>query len=285
MEKKYTFWVLGGDQRQAHLARLLSLDGHTVYTYALTPDAPAHPVLSEIERADCVVFPLPICSTPGVLFAPLSGEHHLLAPILDSLVPNQLLCGGRIDVDTRSRFARLSLTIHDYFTREELTVANAIPTAEGALQIAMEELPITIHGARVVIIGFGRVGKITAHRFAALGAKVTVAARSQTQQVWAQVLGMEAQSLSHLPRLLADADLVVNTVPAPVLGPAELTALHSDALVIDLASAPGGVDMVAAARTQIQVIHALSLPGKVAPVTTGTYLRDTVYHLLQETGI
>lgn len=42
-------------------------------------------------------------------------------------------------------------------------VANAVPTAEGAVQVAMEELPFTLHSARVLILGFGRVGKLTAH--------------------------------------------------------------------------------------------------------------------------
>lgn len=285
MEGTYTFWVLGGDRRQAHLARLLALDGHTVYTYALDEEVQSRSDLVGIERASCVIFPLPVCSTAGVLNTPLCEEHRLLSPILESLVPNQLLCGGRVDPDTRSRFARHGLTVHDYFAREELTVANAIPTAEGALQLAMEELPITIHDARVLILGFGRVGKVTAQRFTALGARVTVAARSQEQLAWVRAMGMTARNLRQLPQLLAETDLVVNTIPAPVLGPDELAVLHRDVPIIDLASKPGGVDMVAAARMGISVEHALALPGKVAPVTAGTYLRDTVYHLLREAGI
>lgn len=285
MERTRTFWVVGGDRRQVQLARLLALDGHTVSTYALEQEMPSNSDLTGIEGADCVIFPLPVCSAPGVLNAPLSEEHHPLSPILDLLLPKQLLCGGRIDPDTRSRFARLGLTVHDYFAREELTVANAIPTAEGAVQIAMEELPITIHGARVAVIGFGRVGKVTAQRFAALGATVTVVARSREQLAWAQVAGMISRHMNQLPQLLSDMNLVINTVPAPVLGPKELTALHPEALIIDLASAPGGVDMAAAAHAGVPVIHALALPGKVAPVTAGTYLRDTVYHILQEADI
>lgn len=286
MERNYTFWVVGGDLRQAHLARLLARDGHTVYTYALGQDAPeAQSSPAGLERADCVILPLPVCSAPGVLNAPLCGERRLLSPILESLVPNQLLCGGRLDPDTRSRFARLGLTIHDYFAREELTVANAIPTAEGALQIAMEELPVTIHGARVLVTGFGRVGKVTAQRFAALGASVTVAARSWEQLAWAQAMGLNPQHMRLLPRLMSDADLVINTVPVQLLGTAELAALREDALIIDLASKPGGADMDAAARLGRRVIWALALPGKVAPLTAGACIRDTVYNILREAGI
>lgn len=291
MEEKRSFWVLGGDLRQAHLAQLLARDGHTVCTYALeqgthaAPTAQSQSALTDIGRAHCVIFPLPVCSVPGILSTPLSRTEHALAPILESLSPGQLICGGRVGPDTLSQFARHELTVHDYFAREELTVANAVPTAEGALQIAMEELPITIHGARVLVIGFGRVGKVTAQRFAALGADVTVAARSCEQLAWAQAMDLNPQHIQQLPSLLRRCDLVINTVPVQLLGTTELAVLQEDALIIDLASKPGGVDMAAAARLGRRVIWALALPGKVAPLTAGACIRDTVYNILREAGI
>ncbi len=291
MKQERTFWVLGGDLRQAHLAQLLAQDGHAVYTYALeqgahaAPDAQAQTTPQGIDRADCVIFPLPVCSAPGVLSTPLSAQEHTLVSILELLTPAQLVCGGRFDPDTLREFDRRGLTAHDYFQREELTVANAVPTAEGALQIAMEELPITIHGARVLVIGFGRVGKLTAQRFAALGAKVTVAARSYEQLAWAQTMGLSTEHTEHLAGLLCGYDLVINTVPARLLGQRTLGELKDDALVIDLASKPGGVDMDAAAQLGRRVIWALSLPGKVAPITAGACIRDTVYNILRQAGI
>jgi len=291
MEQTRTFWVVGGDLRQAHLAQLLARDGHTVCTYALeqgthaAPTAQTQSTFTGIGRADCVILPLPVCSAPGILTTPLSREEHTLAPILESLSPGQLICGGRVGPDTLSQFARHGLTIHDYFAREELTVANAVPTAEGAIQIAMEELPITIHGARVLVTGFGRVGKATAQRFAALGAKVTVAARSWEQLAWAQAMGLSPRHIQQLTSLLSCCDLVINTIPAPILGQEELAALHEDVPVIDLASKPGGVDMDAAAWLDRRVIWALALPGKVAPLTAGARIRDTVYNILREAGI
>lgn len=291
MKQERTFWVVGGDLRQAHLAQLLARDGHTVCTYALEQGAHAAPgtypqsTPEGISRADCVIFPLPVCSAPGILSAPLSVLEHTLPPILESVSPAQVLCGGRLDPDTLSLFAQHGLTIHDYFQREELTVANAVPTAEGALQIAMEELPITIHGTRVLVIGFGRVGKLTAQRFAALGAKVTVAARSYEQQAWAKAMNLDARHTEHLSELLHGYDLIINTVPIQMLKKKELAELKDDALVIDLASKPGGVDMDAATQLGRKVIWALALPGKVAPITAGACIRDTVYNILRQAGI
>ena len=157
--------------------------------------------------------------------------------------------------------------------------------AEGAIQIAMEELPITLHDARVLVIGFGRLGKALAPRLRALGAHVWVSARRYEQRAAAQGMGLGSEGVDRLPDWLCSYDLVFNTVPAPVLGVEELAALKEGALVIDLASRPGGVDLDAAATLGVRVIWALSLPGKVAPVTAGRYIKDTVYHIMEELNL
>ena len=162
--------------------------------------------------------------------------------------------------------------------------ANAVPTAEGAVQIALEELPIALHGARVLVLGFGRVGKLTAHRMRALGARVSVAARKWADLAWADAYGYAPEPMGGLDGYLCPYDLVVNTVPARVLDRRRLAELKPGCLVIDLASKPGGVDLEAAGELGVQTIWALSLPGKVAPVTAGAAIRDTIYHILDELG-
>ena len=162
--------------------------------------------------------------------------------------------------------------------------ANAVPTAEGALQLAMEHLPITIHGSRVLVLGFGRVGRLTAQRFQALGARVSAAARRYDQLSWAQAMGLGAEHLEQMGGWLCGYDLVVNTIPARILNRRELCELKPDCLILDLASKPGGVDLEAAGDLGLTVIWALSLPGKTAPVTAGKAIRDTIYNMLREAG-
>ena len=290
MKHELNVWVVGGDMRQAKLAQLLADDGHTVHTYALESgsesalDAIPEEDLRQIGRADCVILPLTVQTGDGLLNAPLSPSQHPLPPILDRLTPSQFLCGGRVDPETRAMAQQRSLTIHDYFAREELAVANAVPTAEGAIQLAMEHLPITIHGSRVLVVGFGRVGRVTAQRFAALGAKVSVAARKYEQLAWAQAMGFGSEHLGNLAGWLCGYDLVINTVPAQVLTRSELEDLKPDCLIIDLASKPGGVDLGAAGELGLTVIWALALPGKVAPVTAGAAIKSTIYNMLRELG-
>ena len=205
--------------------------------------------------------------------------------MLDALRPGQVVCAGRASPELLALAEKRQLRLFDYFRREELAVANAVPTAEGAVQLAMEELPITLHGARVLVVGFGRVGKLTAHRFRALGARVSVAARKWEDLAWAEAYGYAPEHLEGLDECLCAYDLVVNTAPARVLDADRLAQLEPDCLVIDLASRPGGVDMEAASELGVRVIWALSLPGKVAPVTAGKILRDTICHILCELGV
>ena len=287
MKHELNIWVVGGDQRQARLAQLLSQDGHTVYTYALdlvqdlSGPIPQSSPLS-ISLADCVILPLPVSQGEGLLNAPLSAGDHPLEDILDRLSPGQFLCGGRLDPQVQTLAQARGLILRDYFAREELAVANAVPTAEGAVQLAMEHLPITIHGARVLVVGFGRVGRLTAQRFQALGANVTVAARKYDQLAWAQAMGFGAEHLEQLKDFLCGCDLVINTVPARVLGREELEETKKDCLILDLASKPGGADLGAAGELGRTVIWCLSLPGKVAPVTAGAAIKTTIYNMLHE---
>ena len=272
MRHERNVWVVGGDMRQAKLAELLFDDGHTVHTWALegTEKGPVRaPDLGEAALADCVILPLPAAGEGGRLNAPLSQERPPLTQVLDALRPSQVVCAGKVG----------------YFTREELAVANAVPTAEGAIQIAMEELPVTIHGARVLVLGFGRLGKLLAHRLNALGARVSVAARKWADLAWAEAYGYGAEQIERLDGYLCGYDLVVNTVPVRVLDAERLADLRPGCLVIDLASKPGGVDFEAAVRQGVRAIWALSLPGKVAPVTSGKIIRDTIYNIWNELGV
>jgi dipicolinate synthase subunit A len=287
MLRAKNFWVVGGDPRQIALAGLLADEGHTVHTFALeqAEGMVCQTDLSQVHRADCVILPLPAAGEGGRLNAPLSAGVWYLEEVLDAMRPGQLLCAGMVSPALKQMAGERGLVLRDYFAREELAVLNAVPTAEGAIQIAMEELPITIHGCRALVIGFGRVGRALAPRLQALGARVTVAARKYDQRAAAQAMGMDTERVSQLSQWLCGYDLVVNTAPGPVLGVEELSALKEGALVIDLASKPGGVDIAGAAALGVRCVWALSLPGKVAPVTSGRYIKDTVYHIMEELGV
>lgn len=271
------FWVVGGDGRQRELAGLLAREGRRVEAQGLSGGGCS---LQGVCSEDCILLPLPVVCAPGVLNAPLAAEKISLESVLSPLSPGQLIFGGKVGADTQAQAAARGLTIRDYVLREEFSIANALPTAEGAVQLAMEELNTTIQGLRVLVLGFGRVGKLTAQQFSRLGAAVSVSARSYEALAWAAAMGFTPVRLG--TEELSAFELVVNTIPAPVLGEDRLAELAPGALVLDLASKPGGVDWAAAERNNIRAIHALALPGRVAPLTAAAAIRDTVLHMLAE---
>ncbi|MBR3290532.1 MAG: dipicolinate synthase subunit DpsA [Clostridia bacterium] len=282
-----TFAVLGGDLRATYLAGLLAEDGYRVIAAGFdNADLPGCVTGCTDPRhatapADCVILPLPVTVDGVTLNAPFSRHTVPLDDILRHLRPDQLIVGGQMSEPLRTRFAEAELTVCDYFEREELKIQNAVPTAEGAIQLAMEELPITLHGAECLITGYGRIARVLTARLIALGAHVTVAARRCQSLAWAGVAGCTAIPLDRLHDA-GDFDVIFNTVPALLFDEAYLTSMPKRTLLIDLASRPGGVDFAAAAAHGVKTIWALSLPGRVAPKTAGAILKNAILNVWRE---
>lgn len=248
MRNELNIWVVGGDRRQGRLAELLADDGHTVHVFAMAEGGELEGVITEqnlhtIPLADCVILPLPATGEGTLLHTPLSTKQYPLVDILNPLQPHQVICGGMIGERLTQMANGRGLIIHDYFGREELAIANAVPTVEGAIQIAMEELPITLHGARTLVVGYGRLGRLLSHRLAGLGARVSVAARNYADLAWISALGYGVERTDQLKGWLCSYDLIVNTVPAQVLDEETLLDVKPRGLIIDLASKPGGADV------------------------------------------
>ena len=205
----------------------------------------------------------------GVLFEAMSELFMANLPVDLVTLQNKLK-----EKDVPSEISSLE------FVRDLL---NAVPTCEGAIQIAMEELPITIYGANVVVTGFGKIGELLALMLKNMGANVTVCARRSAQRAKALIHSLHAAPFSYLGECMASADIVFNTVPQQVIKREHLMGAK-DTLIIDLASKPGGVDMDGARDLGVKVIWALGLPGKVAPVTAGNIIKETICNIISESG-
>ena len=282
------FAVMGGDQRIARLARLLAEDGHGVSVFALEkagtiPGTKEAVTLSEaVRNAECVVLPLPVSEQDGLLNTPLSQGKYALDDVFSVLSPYQTICAGLVGSSTGAHARKLGIELIDYFKREELIAKNALATAEGALGIMMQETPSTLWGSNVLVIGFGRIGKLLAHRLHGMGANTAVSARSFADLAWIELMGYRALNTHSLEGFLDGFDIVVNTVPSPVFLKTHLQEIKPDALCLDLASKPGGIDFSAASQLGIKAIWALGLPGEVAPASSGAIIKETVYNILEE---
>ena len=284
-----TFAVLGGDLRFVYLAGTLAEDGFSVITAGFDHTDLPHCVTGcthmaqAMRGADFVVLPLPVSTDGETLNAPFSRSRMTLDELADCVCPDQTVVGGQLSPALSERLTEKGARVIDYFAREELMIQNAVPTAEGAVQLALEELPVTLAGACCLVTGFGRVSKALCRTLLALGANVTVAARKVADRALAQTLGCDAVPIESLADVGA-FDVIFNTVPAMIFGEETLRRLPKSTLIIDLASRPGGVDFAAAASLGLKTIWALSLPGRVAPKSAGIILKDTILNVLKEEG-
>lgn len=289
MHSVETFAVIGGDLRSLYLAGSLAQDGYKVITAGLEGcDLPpcvtgCTNISQTISLADCVVLPLPVTTDGNTLNAPFSRVRIQLEEVLGALSPQHYLAAGGISTPIADELTARGVTVGDYLCREELAVLNSVPTAEGAVALAMEELPITLRNARCLVTGYGRVAKALASLLLAMGARVTVAARKCGDRAAAETMGCVAVDIAKMTTV-GDFDVIFNTVPAKIFTDEVLAAFSPSTLIIDLASRPGGVDFSAAAARQMKTVWALSLPGRVAPKSAGDIIKHTVLNMLKEAG-
>lgn len=162
-----------------------------------------------------------------------------------------------------------------YARREEYQIAIARLTAEGAIALLRPETGLS--GAHILLLGYGRIARLLARELQKAGALVTAAARSGEQRAWAEAEGIEALPLDALSGALDRFDVIIGTIPAPVLTEPLLALVRKDALLLELASAPGGIDAAAAHERGLRYIRAPGLPAKYAPDRAAVILRDAVY--------
>lgn len=283
-----TFFIVGGDLRAAALADVLAKD-NKVFAVGFDKTAPmsdkvrmADSVVSINERADHIVLPLPVSSDGVTVNTPFSGKSIPLESLTHMIKENGIVFGGLMSDDVKEIFEKRNIRTADYAEREEFAVLNAVATAEGAVQVAMEETASTLSGRKILILGAGRIAKVLIDVLSGFHTDITVAARKCSDLAWAGVYGCKGVHINDIDPLLDGYDIIFNTVPAVLLGENRLKRIGRKCLVIDLASKPGGVDMDTAGMLGVRVIWLLSLPGKVAPVTSGEVIAYTIKNILSE---
>ena len=290
MERAYHYQVavIGGDARQIEVVRALSALYRKVRVFGHPPfNLPdAVELVSDLPQAltdtKIIVLPISGMNDAGLVLSYQADEFIDFGNYIKSLTENSLIVTGQFTAKWLKTAVEMRIDVMQYADDDEIAVLNSIPTAEGAAQIVMEELPITIHGSTVVVIGFGRVGMTTARVFKSLGARVIVSTRRRALLARAIELGCETVLHQDLAEVLASADVIINTVPARVLGINELAKVSQEALIIDLASPPGGTDFKEAERLKLKAILAPGLPGKVAPKTAGKILASAIPKLIAD---
>lgn len=277
--------VIGGDLRIVKLVEMLEKENYVISTYGLEKAKDVTTKCNSIEEcikdADIVLGPLPLSSNGEYINTPFSENKIDIDDLLNSLEGKTFIAGS-IKQEVYDKINGKNITIFDIVKREELAVLNAISTAEGAIQIAINETPRNLHGNSVLVLGFGRIGKVLSKMLDGIGAKVACEARKTTDLAWIKAYGYEPINLIELKEHLHKFDIIINTIPYIVLTKEMLQEVKEDALIIDLASNPGGVDRNAIKELGIKFNWALSLPGKVAPITSAEFMKETLLNMFKE---
>jgi len=281
--------IVGGDMRNVYLAELLKKDYQYVEIYGFeksgkpwaVKDAPLDFIL---DGAKVIIGGIPFISENGFISTPLSKNKTTVNEVIEKIEENAIFIAGKIPENVIKQLEEKNIKHVDIVEREELMVLNAVPTAEGAVHILIQELPMTLMDSRILIVGYGRIGKILAKMLHAFGTDVWVAARKYADIAWIEAQGLKPVPVHQLARYVSDMDAIVNTAPSLVITREILEKTRSDCFLLDLASKPGGIDFKAAEELGFKVIWSLGLPGKIAPLTAGDIIRRTVYNIIEEEG-
>lgn len=274
-----TIGVIGGDLRQLTISKEFEKEGFGVFTYGLTGLGATND-----ERAFCadiIILPVPV-GTADKLNAPFEEDVISISRAIKRFPKNSLVFGGKFPNCVKSELKSMGITYFDYLERPEFPVYNAVPTAEGAIEIAISETPYTIHESKILITGYGNISKCLAYILKTMGAEVYISLRNKKQAADAECMGLKTLDIADISDYVSEFDIIFNTVPALIFTGPVLEEVSPDSLIIDLASKPGGVDFENAQLLSKRVIWALSLPGKVAPVTSGIIIKRTIKNILNE---
>lgn len=289
MGQSLTIAVIGGDKRELFLAEFLvsqgfevRLCGHEKY-HALPAPNFIDPI-EAAEMADAVIMPLAGLKENFSPNCPFSDSPPKVgADFFAALRPNTPVFVGWAREELKALAGNVSII--EVAEDDELAILNSIPTAEGAIAVAMDNSPITIHGSNAMVIGFGRCAISLARMLMGVGASVTVAARKSSDLARAFEMGFKTCLVSNLSNEVENMDFIFNSVPAMVVSESVLTQAKSCQLIVDIASGKGGIDFDAASKLGIKSIQALGLPGKVAPVTAGKILTKVYPRLFEQYGV
>lgn len=169
-------------------------------------------------------------------------------------------------------FNKNNIKFYDYMKNEEFVLYNTVSTAEGVIEIAIANTDVNLSESNILIIGYGRCAKTLIRKMDGLCDNIWVTARKECDLFNAKLFGHESLCLDNLAVKINDFNIIINTVPAFVLDEDILKNVKNDALIIDIASKPGGVDFNYCNEHDIKAIHALGLPGKYSPKSTALFL-------------
>lgn len=285
--EQYDIALIGGDARTAYMLPYLVGKGYRVICYGLSQISEMEGCMIEaqslheaIESSKYIVGGIPFLK--GNLVSCFQKLPDLqVEELYRSLRNGQILFGGILPEEFIDVCEEKGVTCYDFMKNEPYVIRNAIATAEGSILEALQNQKTNIHGSRSLVLGYGRCGRALAQKLKGMDAKVSVCSQCEEELAYADSFGMKTVNLKDLKKCIEDYEYIYNTIPARILSRDTLVKIRKDALVIDIASLPGGVDDEAAERIGVKVLHCYGLPGKYAPKAVAEGLVEYVIQSIE----
>ena len=274
--------IIGGDKRQRYLKDYLIEKGYNISSYGLFDwDDDTDRLKSMIGEDSVIILPLPATRNDKTIVMPFSKREISIDRLMSLLGKNNIVFGGIIKGELLSRLRETDIPFVDYYDNEFIE-KNAVLTAFGALKILLEHIDFALPLGKYAITGYGRVAKETASLLTSLSCDVTVFASNSSQRDDAMIKGCKAEPLTQLPLQSDKFDIVINTVPSNVINEDAICNMKKNCKIIELASAPYGLDFDMARNHSIDVVKAFSLPGKYTPKTAGEIIGKKICNTLHK---
>ena len=207
LKNKYA--IIGGDMRLVNLKNMFLKDGFSVCTYALEDDKYSCFSLEEAtSNSEYIISSVPLSKDNVNVNTPLNNKVLSLTELHDNIKNKKFIAGKIPDFIKNDN----SIQSYDLLDFEEYAILNAIATAEGAIQIAMEETNKTLFGSDILIMGFGRIGKVLAKMLYGIGANVYCEARKSEDLAYIKAYGYNVVDLKNLDESLSKFDIIINNI-------------------------------------------------------------------------
>ena len=270
----HNFLLLGGDSRQFYLSRILGQNGFNV-TIHYDKDS-SFSIEDAIKNNDVLLCPIPFTKDKISLLSVHEMDDLGIGNILSLLTPEHTVFGGSIPAYVKDFARENDIACFDYMDMEDITVKNTIATAEGAIAEAIRLSPGLLHKRKCLVTGFGRCGRTLALKLKGLDGDVTVADRKEAQLALAGSMGFHTMLLKDLPSDLLKYSYIFNTIPASVFEKDFILLMIPVVTIIDIATAPGGVDFDFCIEQNIRAKLCPGLPGIYGPEASAEILFEAI---------
>ena len=277
----YKIAVIGGDKRQVYLARILAKKGYVVSVYGLCERIhderiqEAASLKEALKNVEAAVGPAPFIRSGKV-----TGTYEVsdinIEVLFDELPENAVFFAGNIPDEVKRYAEGKGIRVYDMMKDELVAARNAVATAEGTVTEAITRSPVNLTKSRCLVLGYGRCGSVLTRLLKSLFCRVFVSEKDETRAADAFILADGIVSEAELTDAVENVDFIFNTVPERILPEEKLRHVGKNTWILDIASAPGGVDYRAAEVLSVNAVLLPGLPGRYAPASSAEILADFI---------